>query len=168
MPDESNGRQTISTEDIESLERIVQQFAEGNLTKIEAIGSLSVSVATICARRNIVPHASIIQPYVEQLDAHDRENAAARARSNTADTGNQPGGGEPRDTGQTGDQDQSVPNETAPNPRRQSPAEGSDEEGEERPPAKKKRVDPSKFSWNDETKVFLDSFAVTPAHEKNP
>jgi hypothetical protein len=155
MPNESDRLQTtVSDEDIELLEQVVQQYAEGKITKNEAIGNLSVSVATICTERDITPDASIIQPYVEQLDAHDRENAAAGARSNTVDVGD----GEQEGTGQTGSSG------TAGLRRRHGPDESSDRQ-EDEPLTKKRHVDPSKFNWNDETKVFFDSFTVTPAHE---
>lgn len=161
MSHEPDGSQSIHAEDIETLERIVQRYTDGNASKSQTIEDLSVSVATICTEQNIVPDASIIHPYLEQLDAHDREIATAEARSGTADTrlhGDGNGSGQAHSG-------------TQPNPDKRSAgmvrnSDDEENEGEEERPSKKPRADPSKFSWNDQTKIFLDSFTVTPAHER--
>lgn len=173
-PDESS---SILAEDIKSLERIVQLYTDGNATKSQAIEHLSVSIATICTQRNITPSISIIHPYLEQLDAYDREMAAAEARSRTVDLrahGDGDGDGANTRVQDDGGDDQSPSgqansqNRLDPGRQTAGPARSSDDEheGEEEHATKKCCVDPSKFNWNDQTKVFFDSLTVTPAHEK--
>ncbi|KAJ7806315.1 hypothetical protein B0H13DRAFT_2387169 [Mycena leptocephala] len=64
----------FSQNDFASLEEIIEQYKEGNCERNSVIAALTTGIASICVVREIrCPDDSLILPYLERLDAFDRD-----------------------------------------------------------------------------------------------
>ncbi|KAJ7803850.1 hypothetical protein B0H14DRAFT_3776605 [Mycena olivaceomarginata] len=64
----------VSQNDFASLEEIIEQYKEGDCERNSVIAALTTGIASICVVREIrCPDASLILPYLERLDAFDRD-----------------------------------------------------------------------------------------------
>ncbi|KAE9404627.1 hypothetical protein BT96DRAFT_989187 [Gymnopus androsaceus JB14] len=83
---ESSPSHQISPEEIQSLQQIVQLVNKGTITKPEALSRLTIKISSICIERSIKFTPDLIRPYVEQLDAAEREKNAATERGEQVGT----------------------------------------------------------------------------------
>ncbi|GAW09829.1 protein [Lentinula edodes] len=181
MPDdhESNSQMQISSEDIETLENIVQKYTSRSISKPNAIASLAIEIGKIATRLGIVPSESLIQPYVDEIEAFDRENREAEERGNRGSS-NQRHEDE-REQGGEYDGETRARMEQETDARREAPREPEQEEirgsrrarseAEEHEDAevsgsrKRTKADVGKYKWNDADSFLESIFTLTPAHQ---
>ncbi|KAJ3925255.1 MAG: hypothetical protein NXY57DRAFT_907304 [Lentinula lateritia] len=169
----------ISSEDIETLENIVQKYTSGSISKPNAIASLAIEIGKIATRLEIVPSESLIQPYVDKIEAFDRENREAEERGNRGSS-NQRHEDE-REQGGEHDRETRARTEQETDTRREAPHEAereeirgsrrarseADEHEDAEAGGSRKRIkaDVGKYKWNDADSFLESIFTLTPAHQ---
>ncbi|KAJ3710975.1 hypothetical protein C8R42DRAFT_690022 [Lentinula raphanica] len=136
----------IPTQDLESLDEIIQQYSAGSLSKTDAIIKITVHLTTVCDRLKVKFDDSILRPYMDEIEGAERE------RDGAGDRGRKQVGGN------SGDGDD--------NPGEENPGGGGDDEEEtENTKTKRRRVNSSSFHWNQGANLIL-SATLTAAHER--
>ncbi|KAJ3804871.1 hypothetical protein F5876DRAFT_82495 [Lentinula aff. lateritia] len=126
-----------------------------------------------------LPHQSLIQPYVDEIEAFDRENREAEERGNQGNS-NQQNENE-REQGGDHDRETRAQVEQETHTRREAPLEPGQEEirtsrrarskleehedAEANGSQKKPKANVGKFKWNDADSFLESIFTLTPAHQ---
>jgi hypothetical protein len=149
----------FSQEDIQSLEQTVEQYIDGGVERNAIVAALASSIAAICVAGKLKPDSSYILPYLEQLDAHDKELADAEARGQGPDLS----GSQVEDSD---DEDYRPPrgSKRSLDSRLTSP-EPDHDVNEDLHVAKRSRIDPTKFTWRSQEHEFLTSIVLTAEHQ---
>ncbi|KAJ7717110.1 hypothetical protein DFH07DRAFT_762113 [Mycena maculata] len=151
--------------DVDALQEIVQQYADGKIERDDAVASLSARVASVCTLRQISFDPKLLLPYLQQLTAHDDEQKRAGDRRGCG-SGAQDDGDNSTDRDAEGDEDEDE--DECPRGKKRPLADrlsdaGDGDEGPLR--TKWSKVDSSSFVWRSRAREFLDSMVFTPEHQ---
>ncbi|KAJ3969352.1 hypothetical protein EV361DRAFT_804023 [Lentinula raphanica] len=138
----------IPTQDIDSLEEIVQQFSAGSLSKTDAVIQITLKLAAVCERLKLKFDDSVLRPYLDEIDGAEKERDGAKDRGEGQAGGNDGAGDDDlgEENGGTG-------------------GDNEEEEEIENAQVKRRRVNSSDFHWNQGANLIL-SATLTAAHEQ--
>ncbi|KAK0502774.1 hypothetical protein EDD18DRAFT_1135053 [Armillaria luteobubalina] len=143
-------------------ERIVQEYFDERITKTNATRQISTYISRACEQHRLVYEDAMLEPWVAQLDAHERSltDAANRGREQHRDESPQR---------QESPQRSTSPSERRHRRRRRrspSPSDSSSDSysssEENRDEGKRRKLDPSLFDW--EINRTIQNAILSPAH----
>ncbi|KAK0213796.1 hypothetical protein IW262DRAFT_1467146 [Armillaria fumosa] len=174
----------VQGEDIQNaihrdLERIVQEYFDERITKTNAIRQISTYIGRSCEQRRLVYDDAMLEPWVIQLDAHDRSLTDAADRGRRQHRGESPrresreqatSSSPSRERGRVRSHRRSRSPSERPRRRRRrrspSPSDSSSDSDspseETRDEGKKRKLDPSLFDW--EVNRTIQNAIPSPAH----
>ncbi|KAJ7210344.1 hypothetical protein GGX14DRAFT_625295 [Mycena pura] len=149
-------------EDVEVLQKLVDEYKQGEKERNDVIAALSFTIAKTAAVRGVQLSSTHLLPYLEQLDAHDSEQEGGHQHPRP-DSGEQ-SGGDDADDGSDGRGGES-PGESERGKKR-SLAERMGIEYDGEGGSKHPKVDPSEYAWRARAQDFLDTIYFTPEHRR--
>ncbi|KAJ7856848.1 hypothetical protein B0H14DRAFT_3864859 [Mycena olivaceomarginata] len=75
----------LSRHDVQALKEILEQYKDGNCERNAVIAALLIGIASICVVEKRAPHIDLVLPYLDQLDACDRDEASDDGSYKTAE-----------------------------------------------------------------------------------
>jgi hypothetical protein len=75
----------FSRHDVQALKEIIEQYKDGNCDRNAVIAALLIGIASICVVEKRAPHIDLVLPYLDQLDAYDRDEASDDGSYKTAE-----------------------------------------------------------------------------------
>ncbi|KAJ7882794.1 hypothetical protein B0H14DRAFT_3857469 [Mycena olivaceomarginata] len=75
----------FSRNDVQALKEIIEQYKDGNCDRNVVIAALLIGIASICVVEKRAPHIDLVLPYLDQLDAYDRDEASDDGSYKTAE-----------------------------------------------------------------------------------
>jgi hypothetical protein len=133
------------------LDGIVEDFRNAQITKVEALRKLTYALNDAERLRNISYSNNTLDPYIEQVEEHERSIRDAAVRGKRRRQENADGRRETRE-------DDNSPNDDG----RESEAPNSDEDGDEERVGKRPKLDTSKFPWK--SVGFINSAILSKTH----